>query len=85
LGHAGIPLCVGNGEVDERSPRSAKDSILLAIVMHWSVMSQKYVATSLLPMAQEPPDWLRAVVGMVIAVAVVVATGRTLGAPNFNN
>ena len=62
-----------------------RGSILLVIVMHWSVMSQKYVATSLLPLAQEPPDWLRAVVVMVIAITVIVVTGGTLGARKTDN
>jgi uncharacterized protein len=37
-------------------------SVLLAIVMHGSVMPGKDIARISFPAAQEPPDWLRAVV-----------------------
>jgi CAAX protease family protein len=35
-----------------------RGSVLLAIVMHWSIVSGKYVVGSLFPASQEPPDWL---------------------------
>jgi CAAX protease family protein len=63
-----------------------RGSLLLAIVMHWSGVPGKYVARGLFPAAQEPPDWLRAVVGIAVAVAVVVATaGRLSASPRGPN
>jgi membrane protease YdiL (CAAX protease family) len=55
-----------------------RGSVLLAIVMHWSVMPAKDIARISFPAAQEPPDWLRAVVVITVAVVVVVATGKRL-------
>ncbi len=57
-----------------------RGSLLLAIVMHWSGMPGKYVARGLFPAAHEPPDWLRAVVGIAVAVAVVAVTAGRLSA-----
>ncbi len=51
-----------------------RGSVLLAIVMHWSIMPGKDIARISFPSAQEPPDWLRAVVGIAVALTVVVAT-----------
>jgi uncharacterized protein len=55
-----------------------RGSVLLAIVMHWSVMPGKYIAGSLFPASQEPPDWLRAVVLITVAMIAVTVTGREL-------
>jgi hypothetical protein len=49
-----------------------RGSVLLAIVMHWSI--GKDIARISFPSAHEPPDWLRAVVGIAIALTIVVAT-----------
>jgi hypothetical protein len=51
-----------------------RGSVLLAIVMHWSIMPGKDIARISFPAAQEPPDWLRAVVGIAVALTIVVAT-----------
>jgi membrane protease YdiL (CAAX protease family) len=55
-----------------------RGSVLLAIVMHWSVMPGKDIARISFPAAPEPPDWLRAVVGITVALIIVVATGGKL-------
>jgi len=55
-----------------------RGSVLLAIVMHWSVVPGKYVVGTLFPASQEPPDWLRAVVVIAVAVIIVAVTGRKL-------
>ncbi len=62
----------------------SRGSVLLAIVMHWSIVPSAYIARFLFPPAQEPPDWLRAVVLIIAALITVAITGRTLGklAPN---
>jgi membrane protease YdiL (CAAX protease family) len=59
-------------------------SVLLAIVMHWSVMPGKDIVRISFPAAQEPPDWLRAVVVIALALIVAMAMGRRLDlrAPN---
>ena len=51
-----------------------RGSVLLAIVMHWSIVPGKDVARISFPAAQEPPDWLRAVVGIAVALIIVLAT-----------
>jgi membrane protease YdiL (CAAX protease family) len=51
-----------------------RGSVLLAIVMHWSIVPGKDIARISFPAAQEPPDWLRAVVGIAVALIIVVAT-----------
>jgi membrane protease YdiL (CAAX protease family) len=51
-----------------------RGSVLLAIVMHWSIMPGKDIARISFPAAQEPPDWLRAVVGIAVALTIIVAT-----------
>jgi membrane protease YdiL (CAAX protease family) len=51
-----------------------RGSVLLAIVMHWSIMPGKDIARISFPAAQEPPDWLRAVVGIAVALTIVAAT-----------
>lgn len=51
-----------------------RGSVLLTIVMHWSIMPGKDLARISFPSAQEPPDWLRAIVGIAVALAIVVAT-----------
>lgn len=51
-----------------------RGSVLLAIVMHWSIMPGKDIARISFPAAPEPPDWLRAVVGIAVALTIVVAT-----------
>jgi membrane protease YdiL (CAAX protease family) len=56
-------------------------SVLLAIAMHWSVMPGKYIAGSLFPISQEPPDWLRAVVLVTLAITLVAVLGKKLSAP----
>jgi CAAX protease family protein len=55
-----------------------RGSVLLAIVMHWSGTPGKEIARICLS-AQEPPDWLRAVVLITIAALVVIAAGGKLG------
>jgi uncharacterized membrane protein len=55
-----------------------RGSILLAIVMHWSVIPAKEVARILFPVTPEPPDWFRAVVVIAVAVVAVVITGKQL-------
>ena len=56
-----------------------RGSVLLAIVMHWSIMPGKDIARISFPAAQEPPDWLRAVVGIAVALTIIVATHGKLG------
>ena len=48
-----------------------RGSVLPAIVMHWSIMPGKDIARISFPAAQEPPDWLRAVVGIAVALTVL--------------
>jgi hypothetical protein len=48
-----------------------RGSVLLAIVMHGSVMPGKDIARLWFPVAAEAPDWLRAVVVIVVAAGVV--------------
>lgn len=55
-----------------------RGSVLLAIVMHWSGTPGKEIARICLS-AQEPPDWLRAVVLITTAALVVAVAGRKLG------
>jgi membrane protease YdiL (CAAX protease family) len=55
-----------------------RGSVLLAIVMHWSVVPGKYIVRTFFPASQEPPDWLRAIVVIAVAVAIVAVTGRKL-------
>jgi membrane protease YdiL (CAAX protease family) len=55
-----------------------RGSVLLAIVMHGSVMPGKDIASISFPATQEPPDWLRAVVVITVAVSVVAITGKRL-------
>jgi len=62
-----------------------RGSVLLAIVMHWSVMPGKYIVSSLFPAGQEPPNWLRAVVAITVAVIVVAVVGRKLSVSAPNN
>lgn len=63
-----------------------RGSVLLAIVMHWSVMPGKEIARISFPSAPEPPDWLRAVLAIAVAMIVVAVTGKRLSlrmnAPN---
>lgn len=56
-----------------------RGSVLLAIVMHGSVMPGKEIAKTCFP-THEPPDWLRAVVVITVAALVVGTTGGKLGA-----
>jgi hypothetical protein len=62
-----------------------RGSVLLAIVMHWSVMPGKYIVRSLFPAGQEPPDWLRAVVLISVAVIIAGVMGRKLSLSVPNN
>jgi membrane protease YdiL (CAAX protease family) len=55
-----------------------RGSVLLAIVMHWSVIPGKEIARISFPAAPEPPDWLRAVVVIALAAVVVAITGKRL-------
>jgi hypothetical protein len=55
-----------------------RGSVLLAIVMHWSILPGRDIARISFPAAQEPPDWLRAVLVITVAALVVVATGKQL-------
>jgi CAAX protease family protein len=55
-----------------------RGSVLLAIVMHWSILPGRDLARISLPAAPEPPDWLRAVVVITVAALVVVTTGKQL-------
>ncbi len=59
-----------------------RGSVLLAIVIHWSIMPGKDIARISFPADQEPPDWLRAVVVIAVAAIVVAVTGRGLSASN---
>ncbi len=58
-----------------------RGSVLLAIVMHWSILPGRDIARISFPAAQEPPDWLRAVVVITVAALVVATTGRNLSRP----
>jgi hypothetical protein len=62
-----------------------RGSVLLAIVMHWSVVPGKYIVRSLFPAAQEQPDWLRAVVVISVAVIIVAVMGGRLSFSVPNN
>jgi uncharacterized protein len=62
----------------------AQGSVLLAIVMHWSVLPGKYIVEALFPAAQEPPDWLRAAVLMTVALIIVALSGRRLSRAGSN-
>lgn len=55
-----------------------RGSLLLAIVMHGSVIPGRDIARISFPAAPLPPDWLRAVVAIATAVAVVAVTGGKL-------
>ena len=55
-----------------------RGSVLLAIVLHWSVVPAKEVARISFPAAPEPPDWLRAGVVITVAVIVAVTMGKRL-------
>lgn len=55
-------------------------SVLLAVMMHWSIVPWSYIVRISFPAAQEPPDWLRAVVVITLAVIIAVLTGKGLGA-----
>lgn len=57
-----------------------RGSVLLAITMHGAVLPGRDVALALFPTAAQPPDWLRAVVVIVIAAIAVVITHGNLGA-----
>jgi len=62
-----------------------RGSVLLAIVMHWSVMPGKDIARITFPPGQEPPDWLRAVVVITLVVIIVAVTGGKLSMSGSNN
>ncbi len=55
-----------------------RGSVLLAIVMHGSVLPGRDIARISFPAAHEPPDWLRAVVAIVLAFIVVAIMGKKL-------
>ena len=48
-------------------------SVLLAIGIHASLMPGKEIAKISLPAAPEPSDWLRAVLVITVAVAIVAS------------
>jgi uncharacterized protein len=56
----------------------SRGSVLLAIAMHGSILPGKEIARISFPAAAEPPDWLRAVVVIVVAVIVVGIAGKRL-------
>jgi membrane protease YdiL (CAAX protease family) len=58
-----------------------RGSVLLAIVMHWSIVPGKYIIGTLFPASQEPPDWLRAVVVIALAMTIIAVTGKNLFLP----
>jgi membrane protease YdiL (CAAX protease family) len=60
-------------------------SVLLAIVMHWSVIPGKHIVRTLFPVSQEPPDWLRAAVVITVSVIMVAIMGRKLSAAAPHN
>lgn len=62
-----------------------RGSVLLAIVLHGSVIPAKYIVGTLFPMSQEPPDWLRAVVLIVVALCAVAFLGKRLSASAGTN
>jgi uncharacterized protein len=51
-----------------------RGSVLLAIVMHWSVVPTKDIVRISFPAAPQPPDWLRAVVVITIALLAIAIT-----------
>jgi ABC-type glucose/galactose transport system permease subunit len=53
-------------------------SVLLAIVMHGSVLPGRDIAQALFPTANQPPDWLRALVAIAIAGIIVAITRGSL-------
>ena len=55
-----------------------RGSVLLAIAMHGSVIPGRDIAQALFPTADQPPDWLRAVVAIVIALLVIAITRGNL-------
>ncbi len=55
-----------------------RGSVLLSIAMHGSVLPGKDVARISFPASAEPPDWLRALVLIVVAIIVVVIAGKRL-------
>ena len=56
-----------------------RGSVLLAIVMHGTVIPGRDIAQALFPTASHPPDWLRAVVLIATAVLIVTITRGNLG------
>lgn len=56
-----------------------RGSVLLAIIMHGSVIPGRDIAQALFPTADQPPDWLRALVAIAVAVIVVAITRASLG------
>ena len=56
-----------------------RGSVLLAIIMHGSVIPGRDIARALFPTTDQPPDWLRAVVAIAIAVIIVAITSGSLG------
>jgi membrane protease YdiL (CAAX protease family) len=57
----------------------SRGSIQLAIAMHWSIMPSSEIVKISFPAAQLTPDWLRAVVVIVVATIVAALMGRRLG------
>jgi uncharacterized protein len=51
-----------------------RESVLLAIAMHGTVIPGRDIAQALFPTALQPPDWIRAVVAIVLALVVVAVT-----------
>jgi hypothetical protein len=56
-----------------------RGSVLLAITMHGAVMPGKDIAQALFPTADQPPDWLRAVVAIAVALVAIAITHGNLG------
>jgi uncharacterized protein len=56
-----------------------RGSVLLAITMHGSVLPGRDIAHALFPTADQPPDWLRALVAIGIAIIMVAITRGSLG------
>jgi membrane protease YdiL (CAAX protease family) len=57
---------------------NTRGSVLLAIAMHGSVLPGKEIAKISFPAAPEPPDWLRALVVVALAVIVVGITRKQM-------
>ena len=55
-----------------------RGSVLLAIVMHATVIPGRDIAQAIFPTATQPPDWLRAAVAIATALIVIAITHGNL-------